>query len=134
MFAPSLIRSQSASSTMGPKGGRATFASRRQLVAKQQEQNGLCFYCEQPAWLPDPRPKSKDLQAEGNLGEDHHMNRRRKKTLATREHLVTKADGGGDNDSNIVMDSAACNHERGDAPVDVWKSYVNRAITCNPGD
>jgi hypothetical protein len=31
------------------------------------------------------------------------MHQRRKKTRATREHLIRKADGGTDADSNIVM-------------------------------
>jgi hypothetical protein len=34
------------------------------------------------------------------------------------------ADGGPDDDSNIVMACAACNHERQDTPVDVWKHFV----------
>jgi hypothetical protein len=71
---------------------------------------------------------------DGSLSEDHHMNRRRKKTRATREHLIRKADGGTDDDSNIVMACAGCNHERGDAPVDLWKRYVlARANTCTQG-
>ena len=65
--------------------------------------------------------------------EDPHANRRRKKTRATREHLVRKVDGGTDHDSNIVMASAGCNHERHDTPVDVWKSFVmSRApLSCS---
>jgi hypothetical protein len=96
---------------------------------KHAEQNGLCYYCEQPAWLAAPPPPSK----EDNLNwlEERHANRRRQKTRATRGHLIPKRDGGTDDDSNIVMACAACNHERGDAPVDTWKSYVlARADTC----
>jgi 5-methylcytosine-specific restriction endonuclease McrA len=61
--------------------------------------------------------------------EDPHANRRRKKTRATREHLVRKADGGTDHDSNIVMACAACNHERGDAPVDAYKKAMPRVAS-----
>jgi hypothetical protein len=57
---------------------------------------------------------------------------------ANREHLVRKADGGTDHDSNIVMACAACNHERGDAPVDAYKKascpawHHIFAVDCTP--
>jgi hypothetical protein len=88
-----------------------------QLRAKHEAQGGLCFYCEQPAWLP-PRDRS-------------DLSNHRAKTRATREHLIHKCVGGTDHDSNIVMACAACNHERGDSPVATWKSYVlARASIC----
>ena len=94
-----------------------TMAAQRQLRAKHEAQHGLCFYREQPAWLPERR-FGKDITPEGDPGEDHHMNRRRKKTRATREHLIRKADGGTDADLNIVMACAGCNHEQGKTPVE----------------
>jgi 5-methylcytosine-specific restriction endonuclease McrA len=104
----------------GLVGGRApgsTPAFQRQLRRKHQEQDGLCFYCEQPAWLPA-------LKGPHPFSEEYASNRRRAKTRATREHLVRRADGGTDDDSNIVMACARCNHERQDTPVDVYKQMI----------
>lgn len=107
-----------------------TVAAQRQLRAKHAAQDGLCFYCEQEAWLTEKR-LNKDLMSEGNPGADHHMNRRRKKTQATREHLIRRCDGGTDADSNIVMACAGCNHERQDTPVEVWKWHVRARLPLN---
>jgi hypothetical protein len=100
-------------------------AARRQLVQKHTERDGLCYYCEQPAWIAP-------LKGPNPYSEEYASNRRRAKTRATREHLVRKADGGTDADSNIVMACAACNHERQDTAVEAWKHFVmSRPTTIN---
>lgn len=104
----------------------ATLDKRAQLCRKHHDQAGLCFYCGQSAWLPPPRRGSQDSIPEGFF-EDLRANRRRQQSRATREHLVKVADGGGDDDGNIVMACANCNHHRHDVPVNEYRRRRLRA-------
>lgn len=77
-----------------------------QLRRKFYAQRCLCFYCECVAVLSILPPR------------DAYDRGRR----ATREHLVRWTNGGSDDDDNIVMACADCNHKRGTRPVAAWKA------------
>ena len=70
------------------------------------DQSGRCFYCERPTWLWESEyPNTSHLSP---------LNQ------ATREHLVKHADGGSNEDENIVMACGACNSTRGEHTSDEW--------------
>lgn len=99
---------------------QANLNARAQLARKFDDQDGACFYCGRECWL---WPKAKSFRDPALIEhfEEMRANRRRQKTRATREHLIRVADGGTDDDANIVMACAVCNHSRQDMPVDLWK-------------
>lgn len=85
-------------------GGRAS----DQLERKWMEQRGVCFYCGAQTWLTI------------SVTREDRMSRHRRQQRATREHLVRRADGGSDDDSNIVMACDGCNSSRGETSVEEW--------------
>jgi hypothetical protein len=71
-----------------------SWAYRCQLVRMAEAQNWRCCHCGARADIP--------------------RNRMPKPWEATREHVVPRSKGGGDDDDNIVMACGRCNHDRGD--------------------
>lgn len=71
-------------------------------------QNKRCFYCDINTWIYEGR----------NVGE---LDPGLLKTVATREHLTRKADGGGDSLDNLVMACWDCNTNRGETH---WEDYL----------
>lgn len=68
----------------------------RRLSAKQDEK---CYYCQERTWLPDPTGKRYPWQL--------------RRTRATLEHLIPRAQGGKNNQANTVMACSDCNNRRG---------------------
>lgn len=89
-----------------------------QLRQKFCEQLGTCVYCQRDAWLP--------IHENATVEELRADRRRDKRMRATREHLVRVTDGGSDNDENIVMACAECNHKRGNKSAAEWRA--NRQV------
>jgi hypothetical protein len=81
------------------------YRRRAQLRRVFDEQGGICLYCQCPCQIYRSSKNNK---------------------RATREHLVRVVDGGSDDDSNIVMACADCNHKRGNKSVAEWKA--NRRV------
>lgn len=77
-------------------------------LAAWAAQNGECFYCTDPTWLPDMGFRF----AMKELGHKTVALARMKR--ATLEHLVKKEFGGTISRFNTVMACADCNERRGD--------------------
>lgn len=60
-----------------------------------EKQNGKCIYCRKPTWLPE----------EGRRG-------KRKKKMATVEHIIPRSRGGTYKRENLAMSCSACNNRR----------------------
>lgn len=66
-------------------------------------QNGLCFYCQKPLWLNDP----KEFASRTGL-----TLRQARLLQCTAEHLSAKKDGGRDDPANIAAACLFCNRTR----------------------
>lgn len=75
-----------------------TLAARARLKRKFDQQNGLCFYCGRITQL------AAEIKHGGRVSS----------IAATREHLVKRADGGKNDDANVVVACQGCNATRGD--------------------
>lgn len=86
-----------------------------------ERQDGQCFYCSceiyqigdaQLGWRPNPRP---GVPWSGPPPK-----------LATIEHLIKQADGGTDDEANLVAACTKCNNSRGDVPWETWKEQRSK--------
>jgi 5-methylcytosine-specific restriction endonuclease McrA len=86
---------------------------RKQARTTQEQwewQGRLCFYCDVETWI--------------NPGWDcSAIPRNRLKTMATREHLIRRADGGPNTSDNVVIACQECNSTRGETS---WQDYLDK--------
>lgn len=82
-----------------------------------ERQDGLCFYCDRPTWLPAEGAK-KGAARLGLPLEGQGWHKAIRKRMATLEHLHRKADGGPDKIENYVMACNGCNGSRGGSKVE----------------
>lgn len=66
-------------------------------------QSGLCYYCQQPIWLEEPKTFSKTY---------HLSSKQCRLFRCTAEHLLAQQDGGGTSKDNIVAACYYCNQLR----------------------
>lgn len=74
----------------------------------QVRRGAICFYCEARLVAP-PRQKEGTAQ-------------RFPRRMATREHLVRRCEGGGNEPGNTVLACFECNTRRQDTPWRVWRA------------
>ena len=77
-----------------------------------ERQNGLCFYCDRPSWMPSEGAK-KAAERLGMPTEGHRWHKNIRKRLATIEHRHRRAVGGPDKIENYVIACQGCNASRG---------------------
>jgi HNH endonuclease len=74
------------------------------------QQNGRCYYCDQPMWVNEP----------SELSNKYNISHKQAKNLrCTGEHLIAHQDGGNAKKNNIVAACWCCNqrrHQRKKAP------------------
>lgn len=51
----------------------------------------------------------------------------------TRDHLVPRCHGGGDEPDNIVLSCRRCNDVRGATPPEVWGAFAAAVLRVKPG-
>jgi 5-methylcytosine-specific restriction endonuclease McrA len=86
---------------------------RKQARTTQEQwewQGRLCFYCDVETWL-NPGLRYSDFP------------RDKIKTMATREHLHRRVDGGPNTRDNVVIACHECNSTRGEMP---WQEYLDK--------
>ncbi|GJE77761.1 HNH endonuclease [Methylorubrum suomiense] len=91
---------------------------------------GTCCYCGCQTYLPRSEPRAVVAARFGlALGQPGVKKALRRRT-ATREHIVRKADGGGDNRRNLTIACHLCNITRGAASPDQHRAAIARAVAA----
>ncbi|MCZ4270772.1 HNH endonuclease [Maritalea porphyrae] len=96
--------------------------NRKLIIKRRQEsfirQGGLCFYCNKPMWEGEVESKTAAMARLGVTRTELKL------LMSTAEHLLRKADGGGNCRDNIVAAHAICNHSREERTVEEHKATL----------
>jgi hypothetical protein len=94
------------------------------LTKHYRKQHGLCCYCEQPAWIPGHKESRRQRLKRLQVTEDDPAFMERTNFMrASREHLVRRAEGGGDGE-NVVMACVFCNSWRDRTAPEIHKRIM----------
>jgi hypothetical protein len=88
-------------------------------------QNGCCFYCQRQTYLAGWRAFKALHPGMSTRGARYRQ--------ATIEHLLRRADGGTNRNSNVVMACLECNSHRGALPWTVWLQQRRPLVDPTPG-
>lgn len=94
--------------SIGEWFAKLTAARRRKLTFLHKQQNGLCWYCDEPTTLPE------DLVGKDPLN------------MATLDHLIPQVKGGTDSLKNLVCACGYCNSRRGTTNPQRFRNYAKR--------
>ena len=117
---------------------------REKRITRFQDQQGLCYYCEQPMWEAHFETKREALQrffgdkpanagARSPLQLSGYSKEEKlfiKYRLCTLEHLDRRVNGGGNHHQNLVAACNHCNSDRQDMPPDQYKQYIREKLNA----
>lgn len=94
------------------------------------EAAGTCCYCGCETYLPGRDPRPVVLARFGLVAGAPGVKKALRRRAATREHIVRKTEGGGDNRRNLALACHHCNVTRNAAAPDEHRAAIARAIAA----